>query len=131
METGESKRSGESTSTGSKVAAAIFVALILVGAYFLVCGLAPADLPPDKSSNFIDSIFHNNGVVLAARLLLVSAAVVLAMGGVYIVVSMGIRWRMANGSNVPAHLRSARKRSAPSKPRLRTGEGQRKRERKK
>jgi|GEM_PF-2599151 len=46
-------------------------------------------------ANFIDSIFHNKGVVLAARLLLVSAAVVLAMGGVYIVISTGIR--MANG----------------------------------
>jgi hypothetical protein len=90
-----SKRGGEETSTGGKLAAFIFVALILVGGFFLVCGLVPADLPPDKSANFIDSIFHNKGVVLAARLLLVSAAVVLAMGGVYIVISMGIR--MANG----------------------------------
>jgi septal ring factor EnvC (AmiA/AmiB activator) len=92
----EASKQGEGDpSTGSKVAAISFVALILVGGYFLVCGLVPADLPPDKNANFIDSIFHNKGVVLAARLLLVSAAVVLAMGGVYIVVSMGIR--MANG----------------------------------
>jgi hypothetical protein len=90
-----SKQSGEDTSTGSKVAAVIFVALLVVGGYFLVRGLVPADLPPDKSANFIDSIFHNKGVILAARLLLVSAAVVLAMGGVYIMISMGIR--MANG----------------------------------
>lgn len=53
--------------------------------FFLVCGLVPTDLPPDKSANFIDSIFHNKGVILAARLLLVSAAVVLAMGGVFII----------------------------------------------
>ena len=95
MGSGESKREEASASAGSELAAVAIFALILVGAYFLVCGLAPADLPPDKSSNFIDSVFHNKGVVLAARLLLVSAAVVLAMGGVYIVVSMGIR--MANG----------------------------------
>jgi hypothetical protein len=90
-----SKRGGDETSTGSKLAALLLVASILVGGFFLVCGLVPADLPPDKSANFIDSIFHNKGVVLAARLLLVSAAVVLAMGGVYIMISMGIR--MANG----------------------------------
>ncbi|HEU5142233.1 MAG TPA: hypothetical protein VFU04_03650, partial [Solirubrobacterales bacterium] len=46
-------------------------------------------------SNFVDSIFHNKGVVLAARLLLVSAAVVLAVGGIFIVGST-IK-RMANG----------------------------------
>ncbi len=66
---------------------------ILVGLVLLVRGLVPADLPPDASSNFIDSIFHNKGVVLAARLLLVSAAVVLAMGGVFIIVSMVIRMK--------------------------------------
>jgi hypothetical protein len=90
-----SKQGGEDASTGSKIAACIFVGLIVIGGFFLVRGLVPADLPSDTSANFVDSIFHNKGVVLAARLLLVSAAVVLAMGGVYIVISMGIR--MANG----------------------------------
>lgn len=90
-----SKQGAEGASAGSKVAAFIFVALIAVAGFFLVCGLVPTDLPPDKSANFIDSIFHNRGVVLAARLLLVSAAVVLAMGGVFIMISMGIR--MARG----------------------------------
>lgn len=65
-----------------------------VGAYFLVKGLTPADLPTTSSASFIDGVFHNKGVVLAARLLLVSAAVVLAVGGVFIVAST-IR-RMAN-----------------------------------
>ncbi|HKT84016.1 MAG TPA: hypothetical protein VJQ84_09305 [Solirubrobacterales bacterium] len=89
------ERGREDTSSGSKVAAFVLVALIATAGFFLVCGLAPADLPPDNSANFIDSIFHNKGVVLAARLLLVSAAVVLAMGGVFIMISMGIR--MARG----------------------------------
>ncbi len=79
----------------STFAGFLLLAVIAVGLFFLVCGLIPADLPPASSANFIDSIFHNKGVVLAARLLLVSAAVVLAMGGVYIMISMGIR--MANG----------------------------------
>lgn len=65
-----------------------------VGAFFLVKSLVPADLPPTSGASLVDSIFHNKGVVLAARLLLVSAAVVLAIGGVFIVAST-IR-RMAN-----------------------------------
>ncbi len=95
MAAGISNQGSDDASTGSKIAAFIFVGLIVVAGFFLVRGLIPADLPPDASANFVDSIFHNKGVVLAARLLLVSAAVVLAMGGVYIVISMGIR--MANG----------------------------------
>lgn len=42
---------------------------------------------------FIDTIFDNRGVIWAARLLLVSAAAVLAFGGVFIVVSGVIRMR--------------------------------------
>jgi hypothetical protein len=49
--------------------------VLAIGLIFLVKGLCPADLPADGSSNFIDSVFHNKGVVLAARLLLVSATV--------------------------------------------------------
>lgn len=57
--------------------------------------LYPADLPVQESSNFIDTIFDNRLVIWAARLLLVSAAAVLAFGGVFIAVSIGIR--MKNG----------------------------------
>lgn len=87
--------SGEVSGRGSNLVGLLLLFSILVGLVFVVVGLAPADLPPDKSSNFIDSIFHNKGVILAARLLLVSAAVVLAMGGVFIIASMIIR--MKNG----------------------------------
>jgi hypothetical protein len=82
-------------SKGSTAFAIFLLIGLAIGLGFLVKALCPADLPPDPGSNFIDSIFHNKGVVLAARLLLVSAAVVLAMGGVFIVVSMAIR--MKNG----------------------------------
>lgn len=39
------------------------------------------------------NVFDNRGVLWAARLLLVSAAAVLAFGGVFIVVSIGIRMK--------------------------------------
>jgi len=59
----------------------------------LVKGLYPAHLPIDKNPDFIDNIFDNRAVVWAARLLLVSAAAVLAVGGVFIVASTVIRMR--------------------------------------
>jgi hypothetical protein len=77
----------------SKLSASFFSFFILVAMAFLVLGLAPTDLPPDKGSNFIGTIFHNKGVILAARLLLVSAAIVLAVGGLFIVNSIVVRMR--------------------------------------
>lgn len=59
----------------------------------LVKGLYPSDLPIDKNPDFIDNIFDNRAVVWAARLLLVSAAAVLAVGGVFIVASTVNRMR--------------------------------------
>jgi hypothetical protein len=78
---------------GSKLFASLFSSAILIGVAFLVTGLAPTDLPPDKGPNFIDTVFHNKGVILAARLLLVSAAIVLAVGGVFVVSSIVMRMR--------------------------------------
>ena len=92
----ESKTSSEPSDRklsagGSKLFASLFSFAILIGVAFLVIGLAPTELPPDKGSNFIDTVFHNKGVILAARLLLVSAVVVLAVGGVFIVNSIVMR----------------------------------------
>lgn len=90
----EARQDSEPVAKGKAALGAGLVVCLSVGAYFLVKGLTPADLPPAGSTSFIDGVFHNKGVVLAARLLLVSAAVVLAVGGVFIVAST-IR-RMAN-----------------------------------
>lgn len=73
----------------------LIIVACAVGLVLLVKGLYPADLPPTANPNFIDTIFDNRAVVWAARLLLVSAAAVLAFGGVFIVISTGIR--MKNG----------------------------------
>lgn len=75
--------------------ALVLIVACFVGLALLIRGLYPADLPPAKNPDFIDNIFDNRGVVWAARLLLVSAAAVLAFGGVFIVISTGIR--MKNG----------------------------------
>lgn len=48
-----------------------------------------------QNPDLVDNVFDNRGVLWAARLLLVSAAAVLAFGGVFIVLSIGIR--MKNG----------------------------------
>ena len=64
-----------------------------MGLVLLAKGLYPVDLPAAKDPDFIDTIFDNRAVLWTARLLLVSAAVVLAFGGVFIVISIGIRMK--------------------------------------
>lgn len=80
--------SGTLVSFGFAIACVIAIVL-------LVKGLYPADLPESRNPDFVDNVFDNRGVLWAARLLLVSAAGVLAFGGIFIVVSIGIR--MKNG----------------------------------
>ncbi|HEV2790487.1 MAG TPA: hypothetical protein VGV69_04230 [Solirubrobacterales bacterium] len=84
------RRPGSRTVVSCLLLAALVVGLLLLGK-----GLYPADLPSPRNPDFVDSIFDNRGVLWAARLLLVSAAGVLAFGGIFIVLSIGIR--MKNG----------------------------------
>jgi hypothetical protein len=76
------------------VAVGLFV-IAAIGVVLLARGLYPVDLPESRDPNFVDNVFDNRAVLLAARLLLVSAAAVLAFGGLFIVVSIGNR--MKNG----------------------------------
>jgi hypothetical protein len=70
-----------------------FSVAVVLGIVLLAKGLYPADLPSSRSPDFVDNIFDNRGVLWAARLLLVSAAGVLAFGGIFIVLSIGIRMK--------------------------------------
>jgi len=80
----------------SRGAAALLLTLSCgVAVALLAKGLYPVDLPSTRNPDVIDTAFDNRAVLWAARLLLVSAAVVLVFGGVFIVVSIGIR--MKNG----------------------------------
>lgn len=76
------------------VAVGLFL-IAAIGIALLVNGLYPADLPESRDPDFVDNVFANRAVLLAARMLLVSAAGVLAFGGVFIATSIGIR--MKNG----------------------------------
>lgn len=71
---------------GLVIACAVVILLLAKGLY-------PADLPQSRNPDFVDNVFDNRGVLWAARLLLVSAAGVLAFGGVFIVVSITIRMK--------------------------------------
>ncbi len=75
----------------------VWAALVVAAAAvaLLVRGLYPADLPQSPTPDFVDNVFDNRGVLWAARLLMVSAAGVLAFGGIFIVFSIAIR--MQNG----------------------------------
>jgi len=80
-------------STASSVVGVILLVALVAGLALLLKGLFPADLPQPDDPNFVDGIFNNKGVVWAARILLVSAAVVLAVGGIFIVASTVVRMR--------------------------------------
>ena len=56
-------------------------------------GRSGRDLPSSPNPDFVDNIFENRGVLWVARLSLVSAAGVLAFGGIFIVLSIGMRMR--------------------------------------
>lgn len=76
----------------------VSIGLLLVGILgitLLVKGLYPADLPASRNPDFLDNLFANRAVLLAARLLLVAAAGVIGLGGIFIAASIGIR--MKNG----------------------------------
>jgi hypothetical protein len=79
------------TRPGHRAPLLVVFLVCLLGAALLVKGLYPAELPSAEDPNFIDTIFNNRAVLWTARLLLVSAAAVMAVGGVFIVVSIGIR----------------------------------------
>lgn len=59
----------------------------------MIKGLYPADLPGSRNPDFVDNVFDNRGVLWAARLLLVSAAGVLAFGGIFLVLSISTRMK--------------------------------------
>lgn len=86
----------ESDRGGRSIGAAVVIFLLAaIGLALLVKGLYPADLPKSRDPDFVDNVFANRAVLWAARLLLVSAAGVLALGGIFIAASIGIR--MKNG----------------------------------
>jgi hypothetical protein len=90
---------GEDTDTGdepgrlAKFFAVLVVVACVVGVVLLIKGLYPADLNLDDNPDFIDTIFNNKAVIWAARLLLFSAAFVLAFAGIFIVVSTIVRMK--------------------------------------
>ena len=84
-----------STWSSSPVPTLLLILTCMVGVALLAKGLYPVDLPSAKNPDFIDTAFDNRAVLWAARLLLVSAAAILAFGGLFIVISIGIR--MKNG----------------------------------
>jgi hypothetical protein len=85
MESGQSAR--------ERLAGACGLLLIGIAVLVLAKGLYPVDLPESRSPDFVDNVFDNRGVLWAARLLLVSAAGVLAVGGIFIVFSIAIRMK--------------------------------------
>jgi hypothetical protein len=87
------ERQASASDTARSVFGFVLALALLVGLFFLMKGLFPADLPQPDDPDFVDAIFSNRAVIWAARVLLVAAAVVLAVGGVFIVASIVFRMK--------------------------------------
>jgi len=81
--------------SGRRRTALLLLFICIAAMALLIKGLYPVDLPSAQNPDFIDTTFSNRAVLWTARLLLVSAAIVLAFGGFFIVISIGMR--MKNG----------------------------------
>ncbi len=69
------------------------LSLTATGAATLCVALFPHHVPTPRDPHVVDLVFDSGPVVWATRLLLVSGAFVLAVGGVYIVASTVARMR--------------------------------------
>jgi hypothetical protein len=68
--------------------------LVLTGAVVLAwAGLAPTELPAPSDPTITDAVFQNRGMIFAVRLLVVFAALVLSVGGVFMISSIVVRMR--------------------------------------
>lgn len=67
----------------------LMLVVLGVGSYLL---LYPAEVPPANGSGFADNVFASEPVVFAGRLVVISAAVVLAIGATYVLASIASLW---------------------------------------
>lgn len=85
-----SGKPGDSSATPASMAGAVLIMLAIgAGVWW---ALWPQDLPPAKDPGFADNVFASAPVVFAARLILLSSGVVLAVGGLFVVVSIAKLW---------------------------------------
>jgi hypothetical protein len=87
LEPGLEPEAAEPPAEEMKARGWFFVLLFLAGIGLLLYRVYPAHHPLAAHPNFIDEIFANNLVLFAARLTLLSAAGVLAVAAVFIVIS--------------------------------------------
>ncbi len=80
-------------STPRRNVTATLLPLTAVGAAALCVALFPHRLPAPQNPQVVDVVFDSRPVIWAARLLLVSIAFVLAVGGAFVVTSTVVRMR--------------------------------------
>lgn len=85
---GDGDERGGSGCFGTVIGLFALVAMA-IGSYLL---LYPSAVPSASGSGFADNVFASAPVVFAGRLVVLSAAVVLAIGAAYVVASIGSLW---------------------------------------
>lgn len=93
MASSKEEQTAEELGKAATVAAVLVVLAAVACIYLLVKDLYPEKLDTKADPGFIDSIFDDKVVVLFARLLLVSGALVLAFGGAFIIAATVVRMK--------------------------------------
>lgn len=88
---GDGKQDGDSAATPTSIALAVIVMLAIIVGVGLM--LWPGSIKPTKDPGFGDNVFASSPVVFAARLILLSAGVVLAVGAVFAIASIAKLWQ--------------------------------------
>lgn len=87
---GADETSKDSSATPASMVGAVLL-MLAIGAG-VVYALWPGDIPPTKDPGFADNVFASAPVIFAARLFLLSAGGVLAVGGIFVIVSITKLW---------------------------------------
>lgn len=94
--TGEEETQTEGGSDSSKRDTFLgfaFIGIICVGVYFFWNFIEPDTVREPREPTFLDSIFANAAVIGAARIVLLSLAIVLLFGSIYVAASSVVRIR--------------------------------------
>ena len=81
------------TARAATLTSAALASLTTIGVAVLSAALYPRRLPALRDPQVVSVVFDSQPVIWAARLLLVSAAFVLAVGGAFVVASTAVRTR--------------------------------------
>ena len=89
----EPKGEKQGSTPAQVVTALVFIAVVLIALLLFWNYIEPDSVQEPRDPTFVDSVFANPAVVAAARIVLLSIAIVLQFGSIYVATSVVVRMR--------------------------------------